>query len=146
MLPRSQTLADLFSHGDVKDGPYNGFEIINFRDWQYLQDQSDVFNILRESPRLTRELDSLHSTNYADESFQADLQRSAFSYGFWNNVQPDLPLQLDEGIRSVFSKVELAQGSLAPELGRQLLSRHPIYTNAVLVRDYFRCFPRNDGC
>ena len=139
---------DLFSHGsdgDVKDGPYNGFEFLNFRGRQYLQDQSDIFNILRESPRLIKELKFPAPTNHADKSFQAILQRSELSYDFWNNVQPDLPWQLDEGIRSVFSKVELAQASLAPKVGRQLLSRHPIYTNAVLVRDYFRCFPRNDG-
>lgn len=145
-MPYFQRLSDLFSHGDVKDGPFNGFEILNFRGRQYLQDQSDVFNILRESPLLTKKLETPPSKNYEDESFQADLQSSGLSYGFWNNVQPDVPWQLDEGIRSTFSKVELAQGPLAPKVGRQLLSRHPIYTNAVLVRDYFRCVPRSDGC
>lgn len=131
----------------LKEGPYNGFEVLNFRGRQYLQDQSDVFNILRESPNLSAELDKLTHMYDVYESFRrisgliVDISR----YKYWDNVQSDLPWLLDGGIRSDFFKIELAKGSLAPEIGQQLLSRHPIYSNAVLVRDYFRCFPRDDG-
>ncbi len=137
----------------VKEGPYSGFELLNFRGRQYLQDQSDVFNILRESSYLTTELDKLdkpNSRNNASGYLAGDVRRRARSLGgqgrFWNDVQSDLPWQLDEGIRSNYSKIELANGPLAPAIGQQLLSRHSDYSNVVLVRDYFRCFPREEGC
>ena len=149
-MPHSQSLEDLFSHGEVKEGPYNGFEILNFRGRQKLQDQSDVFNILHESPHLSSELDELTFKYHENGPFGRNLQWRAdtlgIKRGFWNDVQSDLPWQLDEGIRSNFSKIEVTKGSLAPEIGQQMLSRHPLYSNAVLVRDYFRCFPRDDGC
>lgn len=130
-----------------KEATYNGFEVLNFRCWQYLQDQSDVFKILRESPNLSAELDELTHMYDVYELFRCiwGLTVDILRYRFWNNVQSDLPWQLDESIRSEFSKLELANVSLAPRIGQQLLSRHLIYSNAVRVRDYFRCFPRDDG-
>ncbi|KAF6228798.1 hypothetical protein HO173_011646 [Letharia columbiana] len=136
-------------HGEVKEGPYNGFEILNFRGRQKLQDQSDVFNILHDSPHLSSELDELTFKYHENGPLGRNLQWRAdllgIKRGFCNDVQSDLPWQLDEGIRSNFSKIEVTKGSLAPEIGQQMLSRHPFYSNAVLVRDYFRCFPRDDG-
>lgn len=149
-LTRSQRLEDHFSHGKIREGSYNGFEILSFRGWQYLQDQSDVFNILREFPHLSAKLDKLlhmcHPDNRSERFWGRVFDVLGMTRGFWDNVKSDLPWQLDEGIRSRFSKIELVEGSLAQEIGQQMLSRHPIYSNAVLVRDYFRCFPRDDGC
>lgn len=68
---------------------------------QDLQDKSDVFNILRESVRLNFELDNIAFEYKASGSFQRNLYLRA-SRGFWNDVQSDMPWQLDEGIRSDF--------------------------------------------
>ena len=123
---------------------------MNFRGRQYLQDQSDVFNILQDSPSLSAELDKLTLKDDADDSLQSHLLWRAdhlgTNHGFWNDVQSDLPWQLDEGIRSNFSKLEVTKDLLAPKIGKQMLSRHPIYSEVVLVRDHFRYFPRTDGC
>lgn len=130
--------------------PCNGFEILNFRSRQYLQDQSDVLNILHESPHICSELDRLtfkySAGGLVDDELEWRAGHLGIKRGFWNDVQSDLPWQLDEGIRSDFSKLEVAKGLLAPKIGQQLLSRHPVYSNAVLVRDYFRYIPRGDGC
>ena len=57
----------------------------------------------------------------------------------------DLPWQLDEGIRSDFPKFDLKTNEIETEISRQLLSSYPIFSDAVLVRDSFRCSSRDDG-
>ena len=66
--------------------------------------------------------------------------------GFRKDVQSDLPWQLDEGIRSDFPYFDLKTNEIETKISRQLLSRYPIFSDAVLVRDIFRCSLRDDGC
>ena len=138
----------------IAEGGYetssHGFEILNFRGRQYLQDLSDVLNILRKSPHLSAELDRLSQVKDAENPIwiarmeMADgLERK---YGFRKDVQSDLPWQLDEDIRSDFPKLDLKNSALEAKISQQLLSRYPIYSDAVLVRDSFRCSLRDEGC
>ena len=106
-----------------------------------MQDQLDAFWIIRESNCLGNEFDQY--------DFQQDpvasLHREFTQELRWDDVLSDLPWQLGEGIRSSYTKMEVAQNLLAPRVDQQMLSRHPVYSNAVLVRDHFRCFPHDDG-
>ena len=128
----------------------HGFEILNFRERQYLQDQSDVLNILRNSPHLSAELD--RSSKVKDAENPTWIARMEMAdgpekkYGFRKDVQSDLPWQLDEGIRSDFPKLDLKNSALEAKINQQLLSSYPTYSDAVLVRDSFRCSLRDDGC
>ena len=60
--------------------------------------------------------------------------------------QSELPWQLDEGIRSAFPRLDLKNGALEAKISQQILSRYPIYSDAVLVRDAFRCFSLDNSC
>ena len=128
----------------------HGFEILNFRERQYLQDQSDVLNILRNSPHLSAELDRSSKVKDAeDPTWIARMEMAdglEKKYGFRKDVQSDLPWQLDEGIRSDFPKLDLKSDALEAKINEQLLSRYPTYSDAILVRDSFRCSLRDDGC
>ena len=121
-------------------------EILNFRDRRYLQDQIDVFNILRDIPTLRQKLDSTNWAKDRNDNLLMDIEwrvkRDGTTSGFWDLARSDLPGQLTEGAGGTSSEPNMQPTA---EIDEQMLSRHKIYSDAVLVRDSFRCFLRRDG-
>lgn len=58
---------------------------------------------------------------------------------FWNLAVTDIPWQLGEGVKSSLLDTDLFSNPVAGNVEKQLLSRHPRYKHAVLVRDLFQC-------
>ena len=127
--------------------PQLHFEVLNFRHRQYVEDQADVFNILRHLTGLTS---SLNGYTWApglwDASLYSDFITRSHEYvastEFWDLVRSDLPSQLTEG-----NDDDLHFTSTSPSISidAQILSQHPAYSHAILVRDPFRTFRRSDG-
>ncbi|KAL8690707.1 MAG: hypothetical protein Q9218_003905 [Villophora microphyllina] len=156
------SIEDLFSHSSIRteslwEKPFvhsikdPGFkiEVLNLRERQYLLDQLDVFNILRNFSVLTISLDQLnvvndnHSTLFTDIAWRADYMR--FSLRFWDMVHSDLPWQLSEGWHSGFFDNDISTNPPTVRLEEQLLSSHPRYKGTVLVMNPLRLFWRTDG-
>lgn len=127
--------------------PQLHFEVLNFHNRQYLEDQTDVFNILRHFPGLDPILNSHNWPPGAwDRPVGLDIAIRSKEYGatlsFWDLVRSDLPSQLTEGRDD---DLNFTHTSAPAGLDPQTLSRHRAYANAVLVRDLFRTFRRSDG-
>ena len=128
-------------------------EVLNVRERQNLQDKVDVFNIIHNTAILDavvhvhhlhaskiHDLDFLSSDHGHDTSWRAKYfgNKSAFR----GLVRSDSPWQLTEGIRSELDDPNMLH---IPEFENQILAQHGVYSKAVLVRDLFQCFRRNDG-
>lgn len=150
----SQSLEEMFlyegpgySHCFGSDGTrFPHCEVLTFRERQYLQDQVDVFNILRDLPTLRQKLDSANWAKDRNDSLLIDIQWRAKHYGttsgFWDLARSDLPGQLTEGAGGAPIEPNMQP---TPEIDEQILSRHKVYSDAVLVRDSFQCIHRGDG-
>ena len=88
-------------------GPDLSCEIMSLRDKQYLQDQLDVFNILRDFDSLMDDFD-IRSISWSDGSarhgMQEELETTAMNFDvgttFWHSTLTDIPWQLGEGTRT----------------------------------------------
>ena len=124
-------------------------EVITLRDKQYLQDQLDVFNILREDPDLTRLLDQDNRHFPWDSDMHEDIKRTAKQYDigtdFWQLGTTDVPWQLGEGTRFSLLDTDLGTNAVSLNIEEQQLSRHPRFENAILVRALLQCYHRADG-
>lgn len=138
-----------FEHAGRSGWPYLETEILNFRHRENFQEMRDVYLLLHDNKKLHEDLNE--STWKADQnaSLRSDIDwradHLAMQPTFWNLVDSDMPWQLSEG---------LAMGSLGPRDGlrpvsrhvdRQIISSHPFYKDAQLVRSPFRTFHRSDG-
>lgn len=138
-----------FENAGRSGWPYLETEILNFRHRENFQEMRDVYLLLNENKKLHDDLNE--STWKADQnaSLHSDIDwradHLAMEPNFWNLVAADMPWQLSEG---------LAMGTLGPRDGlrpivrhvdKQILSSHPFYREAQLVRNPFRTFHRGDG-
>ncbi|KAL6714173.1 hypothetical protein ACLMJK_008667 [Lecanora helva] len=132
-----------------KAGPSLACEVMTLRDKQYLQDQLDVFNMLREDHDLTNTLDKENRMYASESSLNEDISRLAgeFSIGndFWQLCTSDIPWQLGEGTRFSLLETDLGTNAVSLTIKEQSLSRHPRYANSVLVRALLQCYHREDG-
>ncbi|KAL8683968.1 MAG: hypothetical protein Q9224_006643, partial [Gallowayella concinna] len=146
--PLASDLKNLFLNGHPRCtypvgrfDPYLQVEVLNLRDRQHLQDQIDVFNILKEFTKVTRKLrrqNLQRKSTAGSRSFGVQEER----FSFWDHARSDLPLLLTEGNFGI-SGSSILSPSLAVE--DQMLSRHPNYKGVILVRDLFQSFHRGDG-
>ena len=138
-----------FENAGRSGWPYLETEVLNFRHRDNFQTMRDIYLLLHDKSELQDDLNE--STWRADRnaSLHTDIDwrggHLALEPSFWNLVDSDMPWQLSEG---------LAMGSMGPRDGlqpilrhvdKQVLSSHPFYNNAQLVRSPFRTFHRSDG-
>ncbi|KAL9017489.1 MAG: hypothetical protein Q9185_005202 [Variospora sp. 1 TL-2023] len=125
-------------------------EAVSLRDKHYLQDQLDVFNILRDFDSLMddhdiRSITGAHGS--AHSGMQRELQRTAINHDvgttFWHLTLTDIPWQLGEGTRTSLLDTDLGINPASTVVQDQFLSRHPSYEDAVLVRSLFQCYHRD---
>lgn len=125
-------------------------ELLNIRERQSLQDKVDVFNILYGMDQLPSFRLLAHTLNGWMTDLTPDLRGDMLSNGkhlgkSWilgDLARSNFPWQLTEGIRSDLDDPNMLQ---IPEFENQILAQHGVYSKAVLVRDMFQCFHRNDG-
>lgn len=124
-------------------------EVVSLRDRQFLQDQLDVFNILRGFEDLTRDLDAHNLPRDMGSGMEANVRSTAkrldIGDDFWQLGATDVPWQLGEGLRSSLLDVDLGTNPVLSTVEEQRLSRHPRYQNAALVRSLFQTYQRSDG-
>lgn len=131
--------------------PFVEYEVLNIRGRHYLQEQLDVFNLLRDINFIGKELNEESFKDNRTDNLLSDIQWRAQHLGlsdaFWQIVYSDMPWQLSEGIRSnlLDSDIDVDINPVTTTVNAQILSRHPKYRDAVLVRDVLRCLHRNDG-
>ena len=126
-------------------------EVLGLQDRRFLQDQLDVYNILQlpEFENLTNNLTrSLSSTDLGDDLLDGLIQLGWYlddKPTFWNLAKTEITWQLSEGVKSSLLDTDVFTNPVAEKVEDQMLGRHPRYEGTVLVRDYFRCFHREDG-
>lgn len=125
-------------------------EATSLRDRQYLQDQLDVFNILRGLDSLMDDFDIRSKSRTEEQPVQPRMNRKMKSMAkmydlgtsFWHLCLTDIPWQLGEGTRTSLLDADLGINPASTIVQDQFLSRHPSYENAVLVRSLFQCYQR----
>lgn len=130
-------------------GPDLSCEATSLRDRQYLQDQLDVFNILRDFGSLMEEFDVRSRSSKApimQSGLREELKLTANNYdvgtSYWHQTITDIPWQLGEGTRTSLLDTDLGVNPASTLVQEQFLSRHPSYENAILVRSLFQCYHR----
>ncbi|KAL9576842.1 MAG: hypothetical protein Q9212_006772 [Teloschistes hypoglaucus] len=133
-------------------GPDLSCEATSLRDRQYLQDQLDVFNILRDFGSLMEEFDVRSRSSKApimQSDLREELKLTANNYdvgtSYWHQTITDIPWQLGEGTRTSLLDTDLGVNPASTLVQEQFLSRHPSYENAILVRSLFQCYHREVG-
>lgn len=105
--------------------------------------------MLQDVPGIGDALDKLNFEGDTNDTLQSILAHRAShlgaKVGFWNSAYGDLPRQLVEDANVGFSYLDTNGEHHVPSLDPQMFSRHPVYRDAVLVRNLFRCFHRGDG-
>ncbi|KAL8994979.1 MAG: hypothetical protein Q9169_005198 [Polycauliona sp. 2 TL-2023] len=123
-------------------------EATSLRDKQYLQDQLDVFNILRGHASLMDDLD-VRSPSRDEPEVNWSMKKMAKMYNvgtsFWHLCLTDIPWQLGEGTRTSLLDVDLGINPASTTVQDQFLSRHPSYESAVLRSRQTNKFQRNDS-
>ncbi|KAL8898273.1 MAG: hypothetical protein Q9207_006790 [Kuettlingeria erythrocarpa] len=114
-------------------------EAVSLRDKQYLQDQLDVFNILRDVDSL---MDNLNIPTRMQTSMDSTAAKFDLGTTFWHLSLTDIPWQLGEGSRTSLLDTDLGVNPASTVIQDQFLSRHPAYENTVLVRSLFQCYYR----
>ena len=126
-------------------GPNPACEVLSLRNVQYLQDQLDVFNLLQEYPEL---IDNIYNNDLGRSlsSKVADTKnRLEVELNFSKLVLTDIPWQLTEGAKSSLLDSDCFTNPVLEKVEEQILWRHARYKDAVLVRDLFQSFHRDDG-
>lgn len=129
--------------------PFIEVDCLNFRHIDDIRDLRDTYCYLSKTRKLDATLDQSCFDGDHNEKLRGDLdwRTSIFNktIRFWDLVASDLPFQLSDGIPFQ------SQGPLAaikPSLNSkdfEILSQHPHFNKAQLVRDQFRCFHNNNG-
>ncbi|KAL8692000.1 MAG: hypothetical protein Q9218_002892 [Villophora microphyllina] len=124
-------------------------EATSLRDAQYLQDQLDVFNILRDFGSLMDDFDIRSQTSNAitvrprlKNSLKWTASNNDVGTSYWHQTITDIPWQLGEGTRTSLLDTDLGVNPASTVIQEQFLSRHPSYENAILVRSLFQCYHR----
>lgn len=138
-----------FENAGRSGWPYLETEILNFRHRENFQEMRDVYLLLNKKKEMHEDLNestwkadrnaSLHS----DIDWRAD--HLAMEPTFWNLVDSDMPWQLTEGLAMGAQGPRDGLQPIARHVDKQVLSSHPFYKDAQLVRNPFRTFHRSDG-
>ena len=130
--------------------PYMETEVLNFRHRDNSQEMRDVYLLLHQKEALLQDLNestwkadqnaSLHS----DVDWRAD--HIALDPDYWTMVASDMPWQLSEGLAmGTGGSPKDGFRQINRHIDKQILSSHPFYKDALLVRNPFRTFHRSDG-
>lgn len=130
--------------------PYTSIETISLVNRGNVRDMLDVQQILRsEHPALSSIASQLDAETLdgLSDAFRHDLEWRAKHLGrsltFWEMVGSDFARQLTGGSAEQHDSAITFQDGL--EIEKQMLHSTPLYSNAQVVRAYFRCFQRADG-
>ncbi|KAN0076587.1 hypothetical protein V8E54_006729 [Elaphomyces granulatus] len=129
--------------------PFVEVDCLNFRHIDDIRDLRDTYCYLSKIRKLDATLDKSCFDGDQNEKLRRDLDWRTSNFNrdirFWDLVASDLPFQLSDGIPFQ------SQGPLAaikPSLKSkdfEILSQHPHFNKAQLVRDQFRFFHNNKG-
>jgi hypothetical protein len=152
-------MEDLFLNCDVRrtgknsSWPYQSIDVLDIIHKDEYSDTRDVFKMLSSkmsvNEPLKKRLNSSSRTSM-DPVMVDDLEWRAKHLGletdFWADARADIPYQLTE-----VNAIEYPSGPLdgpcplSSSILQQTLWDNPVYKNAQLVRNPFRCFHRSDG-
>ena len=138
-----------FERAGTPDWPYLDFDCINVRNKNHFQEMQEVHTLLSKRADLKEALDNSILDGDINENLRSDMAWRSDHVGtpleFWKVVQSDLPWQLSEGIALGQDGPIDGDDRKLSDAELQMLSKHPRYLNALLVRNPFRCFHRADG-
>ena len=113
------------------------FQVLNLRDREFLQDQIDVFNMLKTDSTLTSDLVRLDFLKGFESKIQSLIRWTGRNVHacklLWDVVRSDIPYQLGEGLHDDPSNIYSHGKRAATDNGGPILSRHPRYRRTVLV-------------
>jgi hypothetical protein len=129
--------------------PYLECEVLNFRSRSSFQDLRDAYLLLQKQNSLTAQLDKENLESIRDEELVKDIDWRAnhlrTTYGYWDLASADMACQLSEGLAAGLIGPHSGLRPISRHVDKQVLSRHPFYREAQMVRSSFRCFHRGDG-
>ena len=154
------SVEDIFLHdgptgrefeGAARSGwPYMETEVLNFRHRGTSQEMRDVYLLLHNNEALLPDLNAStwkadqNASLHSDVDWRAD--HMALGHDFWTLVASDMPWQLSEGLAmGTGGSPKDGFRQINRQIDKQILSLHPFYKDAQLVRNPFRTFHRSDG-
>ena len=154
------SVEDIFLHdgptgrefeGAARSGwPYMETEVLNFRHRGTSQEMRDVYLLLHNNEALLPDLNAStwkadqNASLHTDVDWRAD--HMALGHDFWTLVASDMPWQLSEGLAmGTGGSPKDGFRQINRQIDKQILSSHPFYKDAQLVRNPFRTFHRSDG-
>ena len=141
-----------FAHaGTTPRCPHPSLDILQLRNRKELQQQRNVFDLLKPLDEIRPVLDGCFLANNQNPSFEKDLEWRKIhlgkGLGYWDAVATDMPFQISDGAAlPAFGPVRA--GSLGNEkrkLDPTVLPKHGQFEKSQLVRNVFRTWHRSDG-
>ena len=141
-----------FTHsGATPRCPHPTLDILQLRNRKELQQQRNVFDLLKPLEEIQPALDQCALANNRNSSFERDLEWRKIhlgkGLGYWDTVVTDIPYQMSDGVAlPAFGPVRA--GSLGKErrkLDPTALTKHDHFRKSQLVRNVFRTWHRSDG-
>ena len=130
--------------------PYLETEVLNFRHRDNSQEMRDVYLLLHDKEEMFEDLNEStwkadqNASLRSDVSWRAD--HLALEPNFWTMSASDMPWQLSEGLAmGTGGAPKDGFRQIGRHIEKQILSSHPFYRDAHLVRNPFRFFHRSDG-
>ncbi|KAI9822397.1 MAG: hypothetical protein M1827_000116 [Pycnora praestabilis] len=140
-----------FKHGGQPGWPYLTTQTLSVHSREHFKEARDVFMLLKSKfPSISAKLDKTtfegdnNKNLYDDIVWRAD--HLGTSMRFWDLAESDMSWQLAEGVGLGMCGPHSGLKPVDRHIDEQMLTRHPFYRKAQLVRDPFRCFHRADGC
>ena len=138
-----------FENATCSGWPFLEFEVLNLRDRTFLKDQIDAFNLLQRVPEIQSFLDHLNFKSDSNLHLRKNLEWRAShmhaNMDFWHLTHADFPRQLVEDTNIGYTYDDPKANIRIADLEEQLFSQHPVYKNAILVRNMCRTWHRGDG-
>jgi hypothetical protein len=138
-----------FNKAGIPGFPYLETECLNLRHREDIADMRDTHWMLSSFTDLDTPLDRSCFDGDRNKSLRANIEWRGDHLGtgvkFWQVVASDLPWQCSD---EVALRQQGPLSVIKPTVRSrdyQILSKHPAYLDAQLVRNPFRCFHRADG-
>ncbi|KAI9794126.1 MAG: hypothetical protein M1833_000438 [Piccolia ochrophora] len=137
-----------FQRAGALQWPYLNFPILEVQSRKHFQEKRDVCILSKRVPGLSARLDETLFEGDKNQDLRGDIDWRCghvnTRLNYWNLEQSDMAWQLSEGADVGMEGPHSGLKPIGSQLDEQIITRHPFYASAQIVKSPFRCFHRND--